>query len=112
MKSFKANLVPFFAAVCAVAGLGGPLAALAAPVNALELEPVKKLFTLVIDPVVRLLFAAAAFYFLYGVWTYIRKSDDPSERAQGGKHILYSTIGLFIMISVWGIIAVIKRTVG
>ncbi|MBI5134040.1 MAG: hypothetical protein HZA81_01480 [Candidatus Taylorbacteria bacterium] len=112
MNSFKALLVPLLSLATLVAGLSGPLALEAAPVNALELRPVQKLFDLVINPVVRLLFAAAVFYFVYGIWSYVRKSDDPSERAQGGKHILYSTIGLFIMISVWGIIAVIQRTVG
>jgi hypothetical protein len=112
MKSYKARLAQSLATATIVAVLGGPLLAGAAPTNALELEPVKKLFTLVVNPIVRLLFAAAVFYFIYGVWNYIRKSDDPSERVQGGNHILYSTIGLFIMISVWGIIAIIQKTVG
>ena len=40
--------------------------------NALELEPVKKLFTLVVDPLIRLLFAAAILYFVYGVFKFIK----------------------------------------
>jgi hypothetical protein len=71
-----------------------------------------KLFTVVIDPVVKFIFAAAIFYFIWGVFSYIRKSDDPSERVSGGKHILYGTLGIFIMISVWGIIAVLRTTLG
>lgn len=71
-----------------------------------------KFFQVVVDPIITLLFAAAGFYFIYGIFTYIRKSDDPAERTTGGNHILWSTIGIFIMASVWGIIAVIKSTLG
>lgn len=110
MRSTKALSFLMLAAIVAVV-LVGPSIAHALPTNALELKPVQNLFKFVVNPLVRLLFAAAAFYFIYGVWSYIRKADDPGERAQGGNHILYSTIGLFIMISVWGIIAVIEKTV-
>jgi hypothetical protein len=77
----------------------------------MDTPQVQKLFELVVNPVVRLLFAAAVFYFAFGVFTYIRKSDDTGERVTGGRHILWSTIGLFIMVSVWGIIAVLKNTI-
>lgn len=80
--------------------------------NALDLPVVKKVFTLVIDPVVRLLFAAAIFYFVWGVFKYIQNAADADARLAGGRHILWSTVGIFIMISVWGIIAVLKRTIG
>ncbi|MDE1874502.1 MAG: hypothetical protein KGI79_00885 [Patescibacteria group bacterium] len=80
--------------------------------NALNYPVVQKLFTLVVNPVVELLFAAAAFYFIWGVFKYIRNSDDPSGREEGGKHILYGIIGLFIMFSVWGIIQVVRSTLG
>lgn len=76
-------------------------------------EPiVQHLFQLVIDPVVRLIFAGAIFYFVWGVFKYIRNADDPTERAAGGKHIMFGVLGIFIMISVWGIIAVLEKTWG
>ena len=42
----------------------------------------------------------------------IYKSADSDARTEGVNHILWSTVGLFIMISVWGIIAVLERTIG
>jgi len=78
----------------------------------LALPQVKKLFELVIDPLIRLLFAAAIVYFVYGVFTYIRKADDSDARLEGANHILWSTVGLFIMVSVWGIIAILESTFG
>jgi hypothetical protein len=80
--------------------------------NALDVPQVRKFIEIVVDPAVQLIFAAAILYFVWGVFTFIRKSDDSSERATGANHILWSTIGLFIMISVWGIIAMIKNTLG
>ncbi|MDO8579641.1 MAG: hypothetical protein Q7R72_02095 [bacterium] len=82
--------------------------------NALELEPVKKLFTLVVDPLIRLLFAAAILYFVYGVFKFIKDkaSGESADIAQGANHVLWSTIGIFIMISVWGIIAILRSTIG
>ncbi|MEK7607363.1 MAG: hypothetical protein AAB484_00320 [Patescibacteria group bacterium] len=87
---------------------------LLAATNALDLPVVKKLFTLVVDPIVRLLFAAAIFYFVYGVFKFIKDktSGESADIAQGANHVLWSTVGIFIMISVWGIIAILRSTIG
>lgn len=83
-----------------------------AAVNVLSNTHVQALFTNIITPAVKVIFALAVAYFVFGVFTYIRNSDDPAERQTGGKHILYGTVGLFIMFSVWGIIALIRNTLG
>jgi len=80
--------------------------------NALDLPVVKNLFTLVIDPIVSLIFAAAILYFVYGVFKYIKGADDGEARATGGKHIIWSVVGIFIMISVWGILYFLKNLIG
>ena len=80
--------------------------------NVLNLPIVQKLFVLVIDPAVRLFFAAAVAYFVFGVFKYIRKADDSDARVDGANHILWGTVGMVIMFSVWGIIAVLKSTIG
>lgn len=67
-----------------------------------------KFLTVVVDPIVQILFVVAVFYFVFGVVKYIVQGDDSSARAEGGKHILYSTIGIFVMASAWGIIALVK----
>ena len=73
---------------------------------------VQSLFNVLINPLVKLIFAGAVFYFIWGVFKYIRAADDPAERIQGGKHIMYGILGIFIMISVWGIISVLRSTLG
>lgn len=72
---------------------------------------VQKFFDAIVNPIVRLLFAAAIFYFVWGVFRMIWKSDDSDARTEGVNHILWGTVGLFIMVSVWGIITFIEKTV-
>ncbi len=80
--------------------------------NALDIPVVQKFFEVIVDPAIRLLFAAAVAYFIYGVYSYVRNSGDSEARIDGANHILWSTIGLFIMVSVWGIIGILQSTVG
>lgn len=69
-----------------------------------------KFFCAVVNPIVQLIFALAILYFVYGVFVYIKDSGESTSRTQGANHILWGTVGLFIMISVWGIITVIEKT--
>ncbi|MDP1625194.1 MAG: hypothetical protein Q8L64_05520 [bacterium] len=80
--------------------------------NATDNDLVRSFFAAVVNPLVQLMFAAAIVYFIYGVYVYFIKGDGDADRTQGKNHILWSTVGLFIMISVWGIIAVLERTLG
>lgn len=76
------------------------------------METVNKVIDLIIDPAVTLLFALAIVYFSFGVVKYIMKADSDEGRETGAKHVMYSVIGLFIMISVWGIIRFLEGVVG
>ena len=78
----------------------------------LKLPIVLKFADLVLNPAVKLLFAVAVLYFIYGVFTFIKNSGESTGRIEGRNHIMWSTVGLFIMISVWGIIAAIQKTFG
>ncbi len=58
------------------------------------------------------MFAAAVLVFLYGVFEYVKDSGSEDARSTGQRHILSGVFGLFIMISVFGIVQLILRTVG
>lgn len=79
--------------------------------NVLNLPIIQKLFTLVVNPLLQLLFAAAVAYFIFGVFKYVRGADDAEAHKDGANHILWGTVGLVIMFSVWGIIALLRKTV-
>jgi len=57
-----------------------------------------------------LLFAAAFFYFLWGVFQYVRAAGDEEARKVGQSHIIYGVIGLAVMASVYGLVNFLTGT--
>lgn len=66
----------------------------------------------ILNPIVLLLFAAALVYFLWGVFVFIRDYDNEDARGIGARHMLWGIIGMFIMVSAFGIMNLIARTIG
>lgn len=64
----------------------------------------------VITPLIYLISAVALLVFLWGVFQYIKEAGNDAKRAEASKMILYGLIGLFVMVSVWGLVYVIKNT--
>ncbi len=73
---------------------------------------IHKVNEIIINPLIVLIFAAAVLVFLWGVFQYIKGADSESERATGRNHILAGVFGMFIMVSVFGIINLILNTIG
>ena len=71
----------------------------------------EKIKTAIVDPIIYFLFALALIYFLYGVLELIRHADSDEARKAGQQHILWGVIGMFIMISFYGIMHVICNTI-
>ncbi|MEY2671790.1 MAG: hypothetical protein RL687_207 [Candidatus Parcubacteria bacterium] len=66
----------------------------------------------IINPVILLMFSIAVVYFLYGVMQYLISPDDEELRTTSKSHMLYGIIGIFIMMSVFGIMRVIMNSLG
>lgn len=66
----------------------------------------------IIDPIIALLFAAATLYFLYGVLQMIQNAGNEEARKEGQQHVIWGVIGMFIMLSFYGIMHLICRTIG
>ena len=71
----------------------------------------EKIKTAIVDPIIYFLFALALVYFLYGVLELIRNADSDEARQTGRQHILWGVIGMFIMVSFYGIMHVICNTI-
>jgi len=67
---------------------------------------------IIINPLIFLLFALAVVYFLYGLVNYLLNSDSEEIRKSSKSHMLWGIIGMFIMISVFGIMSLILNTLG
>ena len=68
---------------------------------------------LINNVVVPVLFAVAFLYFIYGVYKYfILGADNDTERGTGRQFVLWSVIGFAVILSVWGLVAVVGNTFG
>ncbi len=76
------------------------------------MELVTKIQAVIIQPIIIFLFALALVVFLFGVTEYILGSDNPEQRSKGVQHIMWGIIGLAIMTMAYGILTVIKNTIG
>ena len=65
----------------------------------------------IVYPIIQLLFGLAVLYFVYGVLQFVFHPDDSDARETGKRTILWGSIGMFIMVSAWGIIYFISNTV-
>jgi len=66
----------------------------------------------IINPVLGFLFVLAFAYFLWGVVEYFLHQDNEEARNQGKQHIIWGIIGIFIMVSFYGIIRILAGTIG
>lgn len=66
----------------------------------------------ILDPTIYLLLTAGFLLFVYGLVVFIYKMREGNDYKEGLQHMLWGIIGMFIMVSVYGIIALIINTIG
>jgi len=65
----------------------------------------------IINPLIGFIFVLALLYFVWGVVRFIMNRDSNSDKANEGKsHMLWGIVGMFIMLSVFGIMHLIVNT--
>ena len=68
--------------------------------------------TLIIDPAILIVFAAGFFLFIYGLVEFLVALNQGGDTAEGKQHMAWGIVGMLIMISVYGIIALLDNTFG
>jgi len=66
----------------------------------------------VINPLIIFIFALAFVYFMFGIVQYLINSDNEEVRKKSKSHMLWGIVGMFIMISVFGIMNLLLNTIG
>ena len=61
--------------------------------------------------IVPVLITIAVIYFVWGVITFITSSDEEAKK-NGRTKIINGLIGLFVIVSFWGIIGIVQNTFG
>ncbi|MEN9881456.1 MAG: Type secretion system pilin [Candidatus Parcubacteria bacterium] len=75
-------------------------------------QVLEKVIELVFSPLYKLTVAIAFLYFLYGAFRFITDLNDPNKMNEGKNHLLYGTIGLFIIFSVGGFLKFFNDILG
>jgi hypothetical protein len=66
----------------------------------------------IFNPLIVLMFAAAALYFVYGIFKFVANSSSDEARNEGKRHMMYGIIGIFIMVSALALIRIVLNTFG
>ena len=66
--------------------------------------------TEIINPLIKLLFALAVIYFLYGVFEFLANQENEEKKTAGKSHMVWGVVGIAIMLGVWGILSVVLNT--
>jgi hypothetical protein len=66
----------------------------------------------ILSPLYQLAAVCAFLYFFYGVVLFIDHMNDPEKINDGKRHLLWGTIGLFIILSVGGILQATNDIIG
>ena len=59
---------------------------------------------------IQILIAFAVIWIIYNVVRYIIKADSPEDRKPIGNAILWSIVGLFVILSIWGLVRILTNT--
>lgn len=70
-----------------------------------------KFIEVFLNPILYLMTAVAVLIFLFGIVQYFLELRKGKQSEDGKKHIAYGLIGLFIIVSTFGILSVISNTV-
>ena len=80
----------------------------------LNLEPVKGILTQLVDFInflVPIVFAIAFIVFIWGVFRYfIQGAASEEQRDTGKQFVVWSLVGFFLMLSLWGIVNLLTNT--
>lgn len=66
----------------------------------------------ILNAVVALLSGLAIVYFIAGMVRFIKAADNEQARESGKNMMIYGVIGLFVLVSVWGLVRVLVNTFG
>ncbi len=64
----------------------------------------------IINPLIILLFSLAVVYFILGLVRYLLSPDNEDVRKTSKSHMFWGLVGIFIMLSVYGILNIIVNT--
>lgn len=75
-------------------------------------EMFKNVTCIIYKTFVPMVFALAIALFVWGVTMYVVNAEDEGKREKGKDFMIWGIIGLTVMISIWGLVAILGDTFG
>jgi len=72
-------------------------------------ELVQEISQEILNPIIQFMFILAVVFFLWGVAEYIQGAESPDARKKGVSHIIYGLVGIFIMMTVYGLMQIMAN---
>jgi hypothetical protein len=76
-----------------------------------DVKTLLQLVSNLLGSVMGLLYMVVFVAFFWGISLFILNTDDDAKRAKGKAWMLWSVIALFVLITIWGLIGLLVRTV-
>jgi len=80
------------------------------PMNSLS-PYIEKIFELLVQPFVQLLFFIAFIIFAWGILMMIANAGNEQKRSEGKQHMMWGIVGMLVMITAYGILALLGNTI-
>ncbi len=69
-------------------------------------------FRYILGLLIPILVTLALIYFIYGMSQYILESGNEAKKVEGKNRMIYGTAALFVIVTIWGLVSFIQKTVG
>ncbi len=81
------------------------------PSSVTDLRSLMQLITGYFQYAIYLIISFAVLMFVWNVFKYfIYGSDDPAAKKEAGLYVMYSLIGFFVILSIWGLVFILTNT--
>lgn len=70
------------------------------------------IFSKIVSALMPFIVGLAVLFFMWGVFQFIRASGNEEELTEGRNRMIYGIIGIFVMVSVWGLVNLLDKTFG
>jgi len=75
-------------------------------------ELLRGIAKVILNPIIALAFAVALLVFFWGIFQFIKSETADAKRGEGKKKIVWGLVGMFVMISAYGLIRLVLGTLG
>lgn len=95
-----------------LAGAAGALPFVAFAQDTKNLVDIINIISGIVNTLIPFIIGLAILVIIWGVFGYITGAGDEEKRGEAKQYIIWGIIGVFVMLSIWGLIQIVSNTLG